>query len=40
MFCTKKLLADLTVIERYYIFGDLPYVTVINDLLNNSFHFR
>ena len=37
MFCNKfQLSADLTVTENYNGFGDLPYVIVINDLLNST----
>ena len=37
MFCNKfQLSAGLTVTENYNGFGDLPYVIVINDLLNST----
>ena len=36
-FCNKfKLSADLTVTESYNGFGNLPYVIVINALLNST----
>ena len=36
MFCTKfKLSVDLAIIESYNGFGNLPHVTVINDLWNS-----